>query len=85
MARGGARLRGCGRAGIPTGDRKKTHRRRRARRAAKARRREVHGPRNGCVRGLGRAADVQGARCSRGRRTPRRPIWRDQAGLNCPI
>lgn len=67
------------------GDRKKTRRRRRARRAAKARRRAGRGPRNGCGIGLERAADVQGARCSRGRQTPRRPIWRDQAGLNCPI
>lgn len=69
---------GCGRTGIPTGDRTMTHRGRRARHAA----REDRAPGNDCGKSPVRAAGVRG---SRGRRIPKRPTWTDQAGPESPI
>lgn len=83
--RDGARSRDCGMAGIPAGDRTKMHRRRTARRAARAPRREDRVPGNGYVTSRGKAADVRDVRGSCGRRIPKTPIWMDQAGLKCPI
>lgn len=85
MPRGGARSRDCGKAGIPAGDRTTMHRRRTGRRAARARRRADRGPGNGCATSRGSAAGVRRVRGSCGRRTPKTPIWTDQAGLKCPI